>query len=106
MQQKHLALSRIGRCLQLVLYPIQLILAYRERCWVRHIEHVHSDKANGADCERIVGAFRHCLQKVCEALLVNIVIADDGALRHVEPVEFTTYYGIGGAASVIGYISR
>jgi len=79
MQQEHLALSRISRCLQLT--PHSLIRAYGERYWMRHIKRVHRNKPDGANRKRIVGSFRHRLPKACEALFVNIVVANDLARR-------------------------
>jgi len=33
---------------------------------------------------------------------MNIVIANNCAPRHVEPVEFSAHYRVGGAASIVG----
>jgi hypothetical protein len=53
-----------------------------------------------------VSSFSHRLEKVPEALLMNIVIADDGAPQYFEPVEFSTNNRVGGAASIVGYVPR
>ena len=37
---------------------------------------------------------------------MDVVIADDGTPRHFETVQFAAHYCIGGAATVVGHISR
>src|ERR1700761_3431747 len=105
-EQKDRGLSVISCCLQLAPDPGQLLLAYDEGFWVRHIERVHRHKTNGANRKRIVGVLGHCLQKIGETLLLDIVIADDGAPRAGEPIQFSTHHRVCSAASVVSHISR
>ena len=77
----------------------------REGRWFRHIESIQCQKANGTDKKRVMRLLRQVRSEVLEALLFDIVIADDSAPRQLEPVQSFANYLIGRNVAMIGVVA-